>query len=74
MGGLVSGVVVDLAGTVMARFPAGGGERLMDPETVVWDGRHANRVVPPGLYWIRVHSPRGTRSIGVAVIDGDCGN
>ncbi len=72
-GGPVSGVVTDMAGHVVARFPSNGQDR-QEPTRSVWDGRHEGRNVAPGLYLVRVHSATGIRSIGVAVLDGTCGH
>ncbi len=71
-GGYVSGVVTDMTGKVLARFPAGGGG-VQDPTTVIWDGKHNGRPVAPGLYWMRVHTPTGIHSVGVAIVDAPCG-
>jgi hypothetical protein len=72
-GGLVRGVVVDLSGRIVARFPAGGGAgALLDPREPIWDGTVEGRLAAPGLYLIRVQTPRGTKTVGVGVLDGDC--
>ena len=71
-GGQVRGVVTDLSGRIVARFPASG-DGGHDPANPIWSGRTAGgEPAPSGLYRIRVHSPRGTRSIGLAVIDAPC--
>jgi hypothetical protein len=73
--GMVRGVVSDLAGKVVAEFPAGGGNAALQlPGDVIWDGRVGNHMATPGLYWIRVQTSHGVKSLGVAVVDGDCGN
>lgn len=75
--GSVSGVVADLSGKVLTEFPGGGVSPVQDPSRVIWDGRAgagATAWATPGLYWIRVRTPQGTKSIGVAVVDGDCPN
>ena len=66
-GGQVSGVVVDIAGRLIARF-----ERRK-PEDLVWDGRKDGRAVAPGLYILQLRTPRGTETVGVAVLETDCG-
>lgn len=71
-GGAARGVVTDLAGRIVARFPASG-EGSLDPAEAIWDGKLADGApAPSGLYRVRVQSPRGTRSIGLAVIDAPC--
>jgi ligand-binding sensor domain-containing protein len=70
-GGAVRGTVLDLSGKVLAEFPAGD-RGTQDAALAVWDGRYHGRPVAPGLYWIRVQTARGVRSVGVAVLDGDC--
>jgi ligand-binding sensor domain-containing protein len=70
-GGAVRGTVLDLSGKVLAEFPAGD-RGTQDAALPVWDGRYRGRSVAPGLYWIRVQTARGVRSVGVAVLDGDC--
>jgi ligand-binding sensor domain-containing protein len=66
--GVADGVVVDLSGKVTRRF-----DRI--PSGVpIWDGRDSGgRAVPPGLYWIRLASPEGSRVVGVGVGEGPCG-
>jgi ligand-binding sensor domain-containing protein len=71
-GGFVRGVVVDLSGRIIARFPKNRPQETQDPGEVVWDGRRDGVPVAPGLYYIRVQTPRGNRSVGVAILDGDC--
>jgi ligand-binding sensor domain-containing protein len=70
-GGAVRGTVLDLSGKVLAEFPAGGGS-TQDAALPVWNGEDHGRPVAPGLYWIRVQTARGVRSVGVAVLDGAC--
>lgn len=70
-GGEVRGVIVDLSGKVVARFPADG-EGSQSPTDPIWDGRDGGRPVASGLYWIRVQTPRGVESIGVGVVKDDC--
>ncbi|MEZ4651465.1 MAG: hypothetical protein R3E97_22255 [Candidatus Eisenbacteria bacterium] len=65
-GGLLSGVVVDLDGTILARFDD------VTSDDVVWDVTHDGEPAAPGLYIVRVQGPRKLESVGVAVLDGDC--
>lgn len=65
-GGFASGVVVDVTGRVLHRFDD------VAPEDPIWDGRSGGDPVSPGLYMVRLRSARGVRSIGLAVLDGDC--
>ncbi|MBU1699586.1 MAG: hypothetical protein KJ970_18825 [Candidatus Eisenbacteria bacterium] len=63
----VSGVILDTEGRHLAVFDdVGSGE-------VIWDGRADGRMVPAGLYIVRIRSSQGFRSIPFAVLDGDCG-
>lgn len=66
VGGAVSGVVVDLSGKVLHRVQSS------DLDEVVWDGTSDGERVSPGLYWIRVSTPRKVVSVGVAILDSDC--
>lgn len=65
--GLADGVVLDVAGKIIARFedlPAGAS---------VWNGLDASgREVAPGLYWIRLNTPQGIRSVGLGIGSGPC--
>ena len=70
-GGAVRGTVLDLSGKVLAEFPDGR-SGTQDADLPVWDGKYRGRSVAPGLYWIRLQTARGVRSVGVAVLDGDC--
>jgi ligand-binding sensor domain-containing protein len=70
-GSAVRGTVLDLSGKVLAEFPAGDGG-TQDAAQPVWDGKYHGQPVAPGLYWIRVQTARGVRSVGVAVLDGAC--
>ncbi len=70
-GSAVRGTVLDLSGKVVAEFPTSGGG-TQDAAVAVWDGKHDGRPVAPGLYWVRVQTAQGVRSVGVAVLDGDC--
>lgn len=70
-GSAVRGTVLDLSGKVMAEFPAGDGG-TQDARLPVWDGTYQGRKVAPGLYWIRVQTARGVRSVGVAILDDAC--
>lgn len=65
-GGSVSGVVVDLAGKVLARF------ENKSPDDLIWDGRFEGARVAPGLYWLRLQTPHARVSVGAAVMDGTC--
>lgn len=65
-GGFASGVVVDLAGRVLHRFEE------VAPEDPIWDGSADGERVSPGLYMVRLRSARGVRSVGLAVLDGEC--
>jgi hypothetical protein len=74
-GGHVRGYIVDLSGRVVARFPGGGGAGdLLEPGEPVWDGTRDGARVAPGMYVIQVETPRGLRSVGLAVMDGGCGS
>ncbi|MFN8548428.1 MAG: hypothetical protein U0527_10845 [Candidatus Eisenbacteria bacterium] len=65
--GTVSGVVVDLSGEVIHRISP------IEPGEVIWDGRDdSGRAVAPGLYWLRLKTAGGMRSVGVGILDGDC--
>jgi ligand-binding sensor domain-containing protein len=71
-GSNVRGTVVDLSGKVLAEFPAAD-RGTQDAALPVWNGKdRSGRLVAPGLYWIRVQTARGVRSVGVAVVDGRC--
>jgi hypothetical protein len=70
-GSAVRGTVLDLSGKVLAEFPAGD-RGTQDAALPVWDGKDHGRPVAPGLYWIRVQTTRGVRSVGVAVLDDNC--
>jgi hypothetical protein len=59
-------VVVDLAGRVLHRFEE------VAPEDPIWDGNAEGERVSPGLYMVRLRSARGVRSVGLAVLDGEC--
>jgi hypothetical protein len=65
--GLGDGIVVDVSGRVVQRFDRRA------PGDLVWDGRNASGgTLAPGLYWIRLSSPEGTRAVGVGLGDGPC--
>lgn len=66
-GGQVSGTVSDLEGRILARFD----RRL--PDETIWDGRKDGRPVAPGLYLVRLRTPIGLRTVGVAVSESGCG-
>jgi ligand-binding sensor domain-containing protein len=70
-GGAARGVIVDLSGRVVTRFP-NDGRRTLDPGEPIWNGTDHGKPVAPGVYWIHVQTPRGERSLGVAVLDGEC--
>ena len=59
-------MIVDLGGRIVGRFSG------VDPEEPIWDGTDGGSAVAPGLYVVRVQGPRGTESVGLAVLDGDC--
>ncbi len=65
-GGTVSGVVVDLSGKILHRI------EQSDEGALLWDGRDADGPVTPGLYYLRLRTPRGVRSVGVGIVDGAC--
>lgn len=65
--GQSSGVVVDLAGRRLASFEA------RRPGEVIWDGRFDGGAVAPGLYIVQLRTPRGTESVGLSVLESDCG-
>jgi len=65
--GLADGLIVNVSGDVVSRF-----DRRAAGDAV-WDGAGASgERLAPGLYWIRLSTPDGLRSVGVGLGDGPC--
>ena len=66
--GTADGVIVDLSGKIIRRF-----EINATTNVPFWDGTDGSgALVAPGLYWVRISSPDGTKATGVGIGDGPC--